>query len=1627
MSVRACQKTSPMSRVVSFWIVAVLVLQHLLIISPITSKASVSTAVVISEFRVRGPMGGNDEFIELYNLTDASINIGGWKINGSNGTASVSTRLTIAAGTSIPAHGHFLATNSAASGYSGAVTGNQTYSTGVTDDGGIALLDAGNNIIDQVGMSAGSAYKEGTTLSSLGSSNLDRCYERKPGSTAGNSQDTDINSADFQLITPCNPQNLSSAPTPTTSPTPTPTPTPSNAPPTIKEPANPVTTVAQDSAPFTVGLSGSDDNNVFNWSATAGPGVSNVAVTGGQGTPNITYTVTLAAHFTGTASFTASLSNNVNPPVSQPVNIAVTSGQSVSGSVAISQVYGGGGNTGSTLKNDFIELINRSAAPVDLSGWSVQVFSSSTSTWDVTPLSNVTLQPGQYYLVQESQGAGGTDNLPTPDASGTIAVSSTSSKIALVNSTTVLTGTCPTGSGIADFVGYGSNTGNPPCVEGSGPAPLLTNTTAALRLNEGCYDTNDNAFDFTVGDPAPRNTSSAVHGCTGISGFGSADPSTVLQGQSSTLKVRVAGAQNPDSTAISVVADLSSIGGSAIQAFVGSGPSYSFTATIPTDNAAGMKSLPVTISDAEGRSFQTDIKLSVLPLIPDHIVMSQIYGGGGNTSATFNNDYVELYNPTDETVTITGWTLQYASATGTTWTNNQPLGGIIGPHQYYLVKLGAGSVARPPLPIDPNISGDINMAAGAGKLALVKDSEPLSGGCPVGIDPDIVDFVGYGATASCHEGGANAPAPSNTSAIFRKNGGGTDTDQNGNDFTVGTPDPRRTEPVIELGPWVAGTEPTANDTVIPHDATVTLNFSEPVDLDAGWYDITCAVTGSHNDATVGHTGDFKTFAITPNANFQFGETCTVNIAKTAVHDRDMDDSGPDTDTLFADQNWSFTVVDAGQPAPYDPSVHLTMGNPTDADGSDPANFLMTKPTYALSYNSDKGTPNWVSWHLDNSWYGTLGRVDTFRADPQIPSDWYRVEGFDYADTGFDRGHMTPNADRDNQFRIPINQETYLMTNMVPQAPDNNQGPWANLEGALRVIADAGNELYIVSGPAGVGGSGSNGGVTSTIANGHVTVPAFTWKVVLVIPKDSGDDISRVSASSRTIAVIMPNVQGIRNNDWHNYLTTVDAVEQLTGYDLFENLPDAVENSVEAGVDGSNPPGTADQFVQVNEDGQVAFTLNAVNPTNTTLTATTSQPAHGGVSCVSTNCTYTPTLNFNGQDSFTFSVSNGTQTSNTSTVTINVIAVNDAPTFTAAAPDTLTVDYSDEIQPVNITVADVDDSADSLVVTQTGLPNGLTLAETSAGQWSITGRPDVPQGAYVVDLTVTDPSTASSPATVTINVGKEKADPSYTGDEDILTAGPSISTASVRLGAHLNQQDDGFPGDISKAKVTFELFKSSNSGPTPDLVYAGVEVNGDGDALKTVTLPADLYSIVVKVDAANTYWAHSDIGLGILNITVPTTEQRSTGGGWVPDPASSDGKGHFGFSVTAGKNSSSAPKGNLSFSFRGTDGYIYKARANSWQGGYLQFSAEPGTDVFARSNFRGSCNVQKIDPLTGIVVESWGNFTFEVFSKDGDQLAPRQPDAFSIVLKDKNGSTLHQIGAGASLVDLGGGNITNKTR
>jgi predicted extracellular nuclease len=193
--------------------------------------------------------------------------------------------------------------------------------------------------------------------------------------------------------------------------------------------------------------------------------------------------------------------------------LAPPTARGLSSTVVISQVYGGGGNSGAIYNSDFVELFNRGNTPVSLNGWSVQYASTTGTSWQKTDLTNVTLQPGQYYLLKQSGGATG-GSLPTPDATGTIAMSASAGKVVLLNTNALLaSGTnCPSGPTVVDIAGYGTGTN---CFEGTGPTPSLSNPVAALRTNAGCTETDANSSDFITGTPSPRNTSSPLNPCGG--------------------------------------------------------------------------------------------------------------------------------------------------------------------------------------------------------------------------------------------------------------------------------------------------------------------------------------------------------------------------------------------------------------------------------------------------------------------------------------------------------------------------------------------------------------------------------------------------------------------------------------------------------------------------------------------------------------------------------------------------------------------------------------------------------------------------------------------------------------------------------------------------------------------------------------------------------------------------------------------------------------------------------------------------------------------------------------------------------------------------------------------------------
>jgi len=186
------------------------------------------------------------------------------------------------------------------------------------------------------------------------------------------------------------------------------------------------------------------------------------------------------------------------------------------GTVVVSQVFAGGGNSGAPYANDFVELLNRGGSAVDVTGWTVQYAPATSTSWQATTLAG-SIQPGHYYLVQLASSASVGASLPAPDATGTTNLANTGGKIALVNDGTALTcgataGSCSPVASVVDLVGYGGASD----YEGSAPAPALSATTALVRDTNGCSDTGANDADFATAAPSPRNTASASTSCSGV-------------------------------------------------------------------------------------------------------------------------------------------------------------------------------------------------------------------------------------------------------------------------------------------------------------------------------------------------------------------------------------------------------------------------------------------------------------------------------------------------------------------------------------------------------------------------------------------------------------------------------------------------------------------------------------------------------------------------------------------------------------------------------------------------------------------------------------------------------------------------------------------------------------------------------------------------------------------------------------------------------------------------------------------------------------------------------------------------------------------------------------------------------
>lgn len=231
------------------------------------------------------------------------------------------------------------------------------------------------------------------------------------------------------------------------------------------------------------------------------------------------------------------------------------------------------------------------------------------------------------------------------------------------------------------------------------------------------------------------------------------------------------------------------------------------------------------------------------------------------------------------------------------------------------------------------------------------------------------------------------------------------------------------------------------------------------------------------------------------------------------------------------------------------SIHVALGIPVDSDSTD--DYIIVRPQYVLSYNCIRNVPNWVSWELNNKWYGKKNRYNgRFLTDTSLPSDFYRVNHSDYTNSGYDRGHLVRSEERTNT--VKNNKATFLLTNILPQRADLNQGVWLNLEYYCEKLCKEENkELFIIAG----GIFHNNNRIDDLIA-----IPDSCFKIIVIL--DKGQNVKDITMDTPIIAVVIPNIQGVRNEPWEKYKTTIRRIEYSTGYNFLSNLNQEFQDSLE---------------------------------------------------------------------------------------------------------------------------------------------------------------------------------------------------------------------------------------------------------------------------------------------------------------------------------------------------------------------------------------------------------------------------------------------------------------------------------
>jgi uncharacterized repeat protein (TIGR01451 family) len=611
--------------------------------------------------------------------------------------------------------------------------------------------------------------------------------------------------------------------------------------------------------------------------------------------------------------------------------------------VVISQVYGGGGNSGAIYKNDFIEVFNRGTTTVDLAGWSVQENSAtSTSAWSVTPLCSVAhclLSPGQYFLIQEASGGAAGAALPTPDATGSIAMSASTGKVALVSDITPLSGACPSTANILDRVGYGSTAGTVDfCFEGPGPAPTPSATTADLRAAAGCTDTNNNIADFATGSPNPRNTASPLHDCNAPPTLTSVTitpaQATIGVGDTQQFTAQAFDQFGQPIGGVTVTFASNNTGVATVDTTSPTSGTGSATGTV-TGHATGSTEIRASATNGSTNVTSSPAALSVEPAAGQVLISEfRTRGTGGAT-----DEFIEIYNPTAPSVVIGGLVIRSSNNAGTLTTRATiTAGAILGPGCHYLFAptTFSGFVTTPPDQTFTNgITDDGGIAITRSDLVTVIDAVGMSSGSAYKESPTLVPLAG--TTNQSYErkpGGAS--------------GNGTDTNSNAADFVLnsGTSNPQNSSSGC-LDTTTADLSITKTDSpdpvtvgsVITYTLTVTNNgigvaqSAQVVDdLPSSLTYVSCNSTGSGVCGGTGNHGtvDFSSLAVGSSATITLVATVNgtggASISNTASVGATTTDPNPANNTANTTTTVSaadLSITKSNSPDPVNAGENIT--------------------------------------------------------------------------------------------------------------------------------------------------------------------------------------------------------------------------------------------------------------------------------------------------------------------------------------------------------------------------------------------------------------------------------------------------------------------------------------------------------------------------------------------------------------------------------------------------------------------------------------------------------------------------------------------------------------------------------